>query len=433
MQALSPIQFLKYPFTKRIELIMMELKEKVAIVGYGETPVSRNKTERGELVLNTEQYIAWAADLALKSAGMELSDIDGQGLAVARPIAPHPVIWGPQVAEDLGITSRFTIVADNGGASGALMLMQATLAINAGLVDTVLCVGGDAQLTFDQELTASELTRSNSATKRTTGLLGLNRDLIRPVGLMGPTSMFAFVQRQHMSKYGTKLEQLGKIAVTQRYHATLNPNAIFKQPITIEDYLNSRLIADPIRLLDCVMPLNGGLAFIVTQAEKVKKFTDKPVYMLGYGQCDNYYHGSKGQPDVTYTGFSDASPRAFQMAGVNHSDVDFFQPYDDYCIAVLMALEDVGFCKKGEGGKFVERTDLRFDGELPLNTGGGQISAGQPGLPSGMLNLVEGIRQLRGEGGRRQVKEARIGVVTGLGGLQYAKNVASSITLILGN
>jgi acetyl-CoA acetyltransferase len=416
-----------------VNSIMVSLRDKVAIVGYGETPVSRNRTEKGEAVLNTEQYIAWAADLALKSAHMNYSDLDGQGLAVVRPISPHPVIWGPQVAEDLGITSRFTIVADNGGASGALMLMQASLAIIQGLVDTVLCVGGDAQLTFDQELTSSNIVRSDSATKRTTGLLGLNRDFIRPVGLMGPTSMFAFVQRQHMSKYGTKLEQIGKIAVTQRYHATLNPNAIFKQPITMEDYLNSRLIADPIRLLDCVMPLNGGLAFIVTRADKAKEFTDNPVYMLGYGQCDNYYKGTKGQPDVTYTGFVEASPRAFQMANVKHSDVDLFEPYDDYCIAVVIQLEDVGFCKKGEGGKFVEKTDLKFDGDLPLNTGGGQISAGQPGLPSGMLNLVECIRQLRGEGGKRQVKDPKIGVVTGLGGLQYAKNVASSVTLILGN
>jgi acetyl-CoA acetyltransferase len=411
---------------------MNSLKDQVAIVGYGETPVSRNRSERGEAVLNTEQYIAWAAELALKSANMEMKDIDGQGLAVVRPISPHPVIWGPQVAEDLGITSRFTIVADNGGASGALMLMQASLAISQGLVDTVLCIGGDAQLTFDQEL-AGEQQRSSSASKRTTGLLGLNRDLIRPVGLMGPTSMFAFVQRQHMAKYGTKAEQIGKIAVTQRHHATLNPNAIFKQEITMDDYLNSRLIAEPIRLLDCVMPLNGGLAFVVTRADKAKEFTDKPVYMLGYGQCDNYYRGSKGQPDVTYTGFSESSPRAFQMAGIKHGDVDMFHPYDDYCIAVLIQLEDVGFCKKGEGGSFVEKTNLRYDGDLPLNTGGGQISAGQPGLPSGMVNLVECIRQLRGEGGRRQVKDPKVGVVTGLGGLQYAKNVASSVTLILGN
>jgi acetyl-CoA acetyltransferase len=414
-------------------VVQVTLKDQVAIVGYGETPVSKNRTDRGEIVQNTEQYIAWAADLALKSAGMDISDIDGQGLAVVRPISPHPVIWGPQVAEDLGITSRFTIVADNGGASGALMLMQATLAIAAGLVDTVLCVGGDAQLTFDQELTSAEAARSNSATKRTTGILGLNRDLIRPVGLMGPTSMFAFVQRQHMTRYGTKPEQIGKIAVTQRYHATLNPNAIFKQPITIEDYLASRMIVDPVRFLDCVMPVNGGLAFIVTRYDKAKEFTDKPVYLAGYGQCDNYYRGSKGQPDVTYTGFSESSPRAFKMAGITHSDVDFFQPYDDYCIAVLMQLEDAGFCNKGDGGKFVEKTDLRFDGDLPLNTGGGQISAGQPGLPSGMLNLVEGIRQLRGEGDRRQVKNAKIGVVTGLGGLQYAKNVASSISVVLSN
>jgi acetyl-CoA acetyltransferase len=195
--------------------------------------------------------------------------------------------------------------------------------------------------------------------------------------------------------------------------------------------LESRYVAEPIRILDAVMPVNGGAGFIVSKSEKSK--TDKPVYVLGVGECDNYYHGSKNLPDVTYTGVTESSRTALADAGLESKDISIFEPYDDYTIAVLMQIEDAGFCKKGEGGKFIEETDISYKGQFPVNTGGGQLSAGQPGLAGGCVNLLEAVRQLREEGGARQVKGAKNGMVTGLGNLQYAKNLAFTSVAVLGN
>lgn len=236
-----------------------------------------------------------------------------------------------------------------------------------------------------------------------------------------------------MEQYGTKMEHTGKIAVTQREHAVLNSNAVFKEKITMDDYLNSRMIAEPIRLLDTVMRVNGGSAFIVTKSEEARRRADKQVYLLGYGECDNYHYGSKALSDATSMGVGQASRDALNMAGLKPKDMNFFQPYDDFTIAVLMQIENAGFCEKGKGGKFIEETDLSYRGSLPLNTGGGQISAGQPGLAGGNLNLVEAIRQLRGEGEGRQAKGAKVGMVTGIGAIQYGRNVGYNSVAVLGS
>ena len=236
-----------------------------------------------------------------------------------------------------------------------------------------------------------------------------------------------------MELYGTTLEQTGKIAVVSRSHALLNPNAYFKEPISMKDYLDSPVLSDPIRLLDNVMLVNGGQAFIVTSVESAKKITDNPVNVLGVGECYNYYHGSRSRPDVTSTGISVASKEAFQQANLAPKDIDCFQPYDDFPIAVIMQLEDAGFCRKGAGGKFVEKTDLTISGDLPLSTGGGQLSAGQPGLSGGHVPFIECVRQVKGEGGRRQVKSAKVGMAAGIGGLSYIRNLENTGIAILGS
>ncbi len=391
-------------------------EKKIVIAGYGQTPFSRGNESRGEQKITTPQYLAWAAELALQSASLTKKDIDEQGLAVTRTMQ-SPAFWGCEVSENLGITPRFTITADHGGVSPIMMLMQAAHAINSGEVDYVLCVGADSP--------------------QNTGLVhapleGYRRDFMSPFGVMSPNSTFAMAFRRHMVQYGTKPEHTAKIALTQRKHANLNPLAYFyKMPMTMEDYNNSRQIAEPFRILDCVMPVNGGAAFVVTSEDKARKLTDKPVYVLGYGGCDNYYHGSKQTPDITYMGMHIAARRAFEKSRKNINDLDFFQPYDDYTIAVLMQLEEIGFCAKGEGGKFLEKTDLSYNGTLPVNTGGGQLSCGQPGLAGGMVNLLEGVRQLRGEGDLRQVKGCKTGMVTGLGSIQYGRHIGHYASLIL--
>jgi len=395
----------------------------VAIVGYGRTPYSRNKP--GERALTVDEYIAWAAELALNSAGMSKNDFDGQGLGVAHAEVAHTVNWSAAIAEVLGISPQLLLRADQGGASAAAMLIRAAAMIRAGIVDRVLVMGADTPLSMPSVAPGLPL-----SPERTRGVFW---DFQGPFGVMGAGSQFALLQRRYMHQYPVTLEQLGKVAVTARYHASLNPAAIYRQPFTIADYVNSRVLSDPIRLLDCVPIVNGGLAYIVTSAETARSVTDRPVYLLGSGEANNFYRGSRSLPDVTYTGFFESAPRALKMAGIQHKQIDFFQPYDDYPFIVAMTLEDFGFCKKGDGGRFIEEHDLRFDGDFPLLTDGGQLSGGQPGgAIGGFAPLIEAVTQLRGEAGARQIKDATIGAACGFGGIPYGRPGRSCVSLILG-
>lgn len=395
------------------------MKGEIAIVGYGETPVSRGRESRGEKKMGWQEYMAWAAEIALKSANLTKKDIDGQGMAVTR-IMPSPMFFGGEVAENLGITPKLIINADHGGASGTAMLAQAAFAVKSGIVDYVLCIAAEAPMSMLGGFTYPSAD-------------GHRRDFENPFGVMGPNSIFAMVAARYTYEYKLTAEQTGKVAITQRNHANLNPNAYFyKQSINMDDYLNSRMISEPFRLLDCVMPVNGGLAFVVTTAERAKKMTDKPVYILGYGECDNYYGGSRNRPDITTMGMKEAASDALKMANKKPTNMQFLQPYDDYTIAVILQLEAIGFAEKGKGGKFVEENDISYKGVIPVNTGGGQISSGQPGLAGGLVNLLEGVRQLRGEGGQRQIKNCALGMVTGIGALMYARNVNYNMSFVLG-
>lgn len=397
----------------------MALKNAFSVIGYGETPVSRARVDKGEQKLSVQEYFAWAAELALKDAGLEKKDFDGQGLAVTGSAFPHAEIHSAEVAQDLGFSPSLLIRTDGGGMGGGSLLYQAGQAVASGAVDMVLCLGADAPM--------------NITTPGVVRTWRYESDFQKPFGMMGANSQFAFILRRHMYQYGTKPEDLGKIAIAQREHAMRNPNAYLKSPLTMEQYLSSRVIADPIRMFDACIPVNGGLSFIVASNEKAKTIAkDRAIKVLGIAESDNYFQGSILRPDITYLGIADSARRAFEISGVKHSEVDFFEPYDDYTIAVLMQIEDAGFCKKGEGGKFVREHDLTFRGDFPINTGGGQISSGQPAMAGGFVHIVESIRQLRGEGGERQVKDAKVGVATGIGGIAYGNSLVNSMTMIFG-
>ncbi len=399
------------------------MRAEVAIVGYGRTPYSRAKP--GEPVLTVDEYIAWAADLALQKAGMSKNDFDGQGLGVSHAEVAHTVNWSAAVAENLGISPQVLLRADQGGASASSMLIRAAALIGSGIVDRVLVVGADTPLNIPS--VAPGLPLSPERTR------GVYWDFQGPFGVMGASAQFALVQRRYMHEHALKAEQLGKIAVNARYHASLNPGAIYRKPFSLQEYLESRMLSDPIRLLDCVPIVNGGLAYIVTSAKTARSITDRPVYLRGFGEVNNYYHGSRTLPDITHTGFVQAAPQAMKMAGVTHQDLDFLQPYDDYPFIAMMTIEDHGFCKKGEGGQFVEDHDLSFDGDFPLSTDGGQLSGGQPGgAIGGFMPLIEAVTQLRGEAGARQVPNATIGAACGFGGIPYGRPGRSCISLILG-
>jgi len=401
------------------------MRSEVAIVGIGRTPYSRAKP--GEPKLTVDEYIAWAADLALQHAGMDKTDFDGQGLGVSHAEVAHTVNWSAATAENLGISPQILLRADQGGASASAMLIRAAALIKAGIVDRVLVVGADTPLNIPSA--APGLPLSPERTR------GVYWDFQGPFGVMGATAQFALVLTRYMHQYGVTPEQLGKIAVTTRFHASLNPGAIYRTPMSLDDYLSSRLLSDPIRLLDCVPIVNGGLAYIVTSAKTARTLCDKPVFLRGFGEANNYYHGgSRALPDITHTGFVEAAPQAFAMAGVTPKDIQFFEPYDDYPFIALMSIEDWGFCKKGEGGRFVEEHNLRFDGDFPLSTDGGQLSGGQPGgAIGGFMPLVEAVTQLRGEGGARQVPNARLGASCGFGGIPYGRPGRSCVSLILSN
>lgn len=399
------------------------MRGEVAVVGYGRTPYSRVKP--GEPALTVDEYIAWAADLALKHAGMSLRDFDDQGLAVAHAEAAHTVNWSPATAENLGISPKVLIRGDQGGASASSMLIRAAALIKSGVVDRVLVVGADTPLSIPSA--APGLPLSPERTR------GIYWDFQGPFGMMGATSQFSLVAARYKHQYGWDDQAMGKIAVTTRYHASLHEGAIFRKPITMEDYLGSRVLADPIRLLDCVPIVNGGLAYIVTSAASARAITDRPAYLLGFGEVNNFYHGSRALPDITTTGFSRAAPQAMAMAGVTHKDIQCFEPYDDYPFVAMMTIEDWGFCKKGEGNRFVAERNLRFDGDFPLLTDGGQLSGGQAGgAIGGFQPLIEAVSQVRGEAGVRQVKDLSIGASCGFGGIPYGRPGRSCVSLIFG-
>ena len=248
-----------------------------------------------------------------------------------------------------------------------------------------------------------------------------------PYGLSGANAGYALIARRHMHEFGTTPEQLAKISVDQRTNACANPQALFgKQLITIEDVLNSRMIADPLHLLEVVSPATGGGAFIVTSADRAKQSPNRPVYLLGAGEAGEHSSITRA-PNMTHSLVKPAADQAFAMAGVSREQIDFIQPYDCYTITVLVTLEDAGFCVKGEGGRFIEETDLTWRGDLPCNTHGGQLSFGQPGIAGGMSQVIEGVRQLMGRGEQRQVANATLGFVNGNGGI-----MAEQCGLILG-
>lgn len=399
------------------------MRGKVAIVGVGRTPYSRAKPH--EPKINVDQYIAWAAELALQQAGMSKNDFNGQGLGVSHAEVAHTVNWSAATAENLGISPNILFRGDQGGASAASMLIRAAAMISAGVIDRALIVGADTPLSMPAIAPGLPL-----SPERTRGVFW---DFQGPFGLMGATGQFAQVISRYMHEYSVTPEQLGKIAVTNRYHASLHPGAIYRTPYTLDDYLESQMLSDPLRLYDCVPIVNGGVAYIVTSAESAQAITDRPIYLLGFGETNNYYHGSRSLPDITSTGFVKSAPRAMSMAGVAHSDIDFLQPYDDYPFISLMTIEDWGFCKKGEGGRFIEDHDLRFSGDFPLSTDGGQLSGGQPGgANGGFMPLIEAVTQLRQEAGERQVAGAQVGAVCGFGGIPYGRPGRSCISLIFG-
>jgi len=246
---------------------------------------------------------------------------------------------------------------------------------------------------------------------------------------------FGLMTDAYDQKYSLKQEALGHLAITQRNGALVNENAVenLRKPLTMENYLNSRMMSDPIRLLDCVMRCDGANGVLVTTIDRAKALgAQKMVRLAAYSEITNY-DPTTALPEPFESGFQVVGPEALRKAGITVGHIDMFHPYDDFLIAILFQLEQIGFCKRGEGSDFLLNTDLSPKGKLPINTGGGQISAGQPGLAGGGVNTVEAVRQLFGEAGSRQVPNAKNALVTGIGVVPYFRNWGSSVAMVLEN
>ncbi|HUK61412.1 MAG TPA: thiolase family protein [Stellaceae bacterium] len=380
-----------------------------AIVGFAETKIVE-KSDRDIWELGAE-----ILDGLLTSTGFEKQEIDGLVLSASMTGSGNP-FWSQTTADQLGLELDFCQTVDIGGSSPLGALARAAAAIDAGLCTTAMLLYADTQ-----------------GAENNSRMRSFNAEWTMPYGLLGPPGAFGLLSKRYEHLYGLDYSMLGKLAVAQRGHAVLNPNAVEKlrQPITVDDYINSRMIAEPIRLLDSVMVCDGASGLLVTSRTRARrKRIAKYVTPVGYGERTNFRIG-ESVVDVTQSGHLAAGKKAFAEAGLTASAICSFHPYDDFVIAMMIQMEMLGFCKPGQGCAFIREHDFTHTGDLPLNTGGGQISAGQPGLAGGGVNLVEAVRQLMGAGGARQVKRINNALVTGIGGIPYGRNWATSTAMIL--
>jgi acetyl-CoA acetyltransferase len=355
--------------------------------------------------LNGVQHHVLAARRAIADAGIDKASIDGYvnaggggGMMVDDAVT---------MAEYLGIDHRYVDGTMTGGSSFEFHVQHLAAAIRDGLCDTALVTYGSDQLTrMGRSLGTGGMHRGQ---QRVAGPSGYEA----PYGnsLVGSYAMHA---QRHMHEYGTTSEQLAEIAVGVREFASLNPNAIYRDPITVDDVLSSRMIADPLHLLDCCAITDGGGAFIMTTAERARDLPQAPVYVLGAAGAQTHWNISQ-QSDFTSSAGAVAGPIAFERAGVTHDDVDLLMFYDSFTITCLILLESLGFVPKGEGGPFVAEGHLKRGGKWPLNTDGGGLSACHPGM-RGIFLILEAVRQLRGQGGAAQVPDCDVAIAAGSGG-----------------
>jgi acetyl-CoA acetyltransferase len=353
-----------------------------------------------------------AAQRALDDAGLSWTDVDGLATTGFFPM------YATGVAEYLGLHPTYLDETNIGGASFEVLVEHAAHAVEAGAAEVVLVTYGSVQL---------------SAMGRRLGTGGGGG-----AGMPGPAiydalwgntlvGSYALAARRHMHQYGTTPEQLAAVAVTMRSHAAHNPQAQYRDPITVEDVISSRLVADPLHKLDCCVISDGGGACVVTTAERAADLRRPPVYVLGAAHATTHHLNVSADKDLTLSPAATSGPLALERAGVKPAEVDVAQLYDSFTITVVLTVEDLGFCAKGEGGAFVESDGLGIGGRLPTNTDGGGLSACHPGM-RGMFLIVEAVRQLRGEGfPETQVADARIAVAHGTGGM-----LSTGATLVLG-
>ena len=355
-------------------------------------------------------WLARAFSKLLARASLKKEDVDGLTVS-SFTLAPDTAIG---LTQHLGLSPRWLDHIPFGGASAVVALRRAARAVQAGDAEIVACIGGDTNHVDSFRLTLANFSQ-------------FARDAVYPYGAGGPNASFAFLTAHYMRLHGATREDFGKLCVAQRTNALKYPLALFKKPLTLEEYMAARPIAEPLHLFDCVMPCAGADAFLVLNEARAKMLKLPYVRLLGTIERHNAF---ASDPVQMRAGWALDRDELYGQADVEPKDIDLVETYDDYPVISLMQLEDLGFCGKGEGPVFVRKHSFTYDGNFPLNTSGGQLSVGQAGAAGGFLGMVEAIRQLTGEAGERTVKGAKLGLVSGFGMINYDRGLGSGAAIL---
>jgi acetyl-CoA acetyltransferase len=347
---------------------------------------------------------AAASVRALAQVGLTPADVDGLFVSV-----PDDMLSGLTFSEYLGIHPRFTDNNRTGGSAFQIYAHTAAMALAAGQIDVALIAYGS-----NQKSSSGKLVQSSRPSPWET-----------PYRPMNPVSSYALAAARHMHQYGTTREQLAEVAVAARKWAQLNPDAYMRDPLSIDDVLNARMVSDPLTVRDCCLVTDGAAAVVMVRADRARDLVARPAYLLGAGSATSHREIAS-MPDLTVTAARESGQRAYAMAGVDPKDIDVVMLYDAFTINPILFLEDLGFCPKGEGGRFVSGGAIAPGGTLAVNTNGGGLSCVHPGM-YGLFTMVEATQQLMGQCGARQVPQARLAIAHGNGGV-----LSSQATLILG-
>lgn len=374
------------------------------ITGVGEIAPRRDTGDE-----TTVELLSRVADLTVRDAGVTLRDVDGLVVHQVAGISMGAVV----IVEMLGLQTSFVDRVDHGGATGAAMIARAAMAVAAGACTTCLCLTASARR--PGAIPARVQDRSPSA------------EFEEPYGGVGANYGYALIAQRYAHEYALTDVQRATVAVQQRANACVTPEAMFHgQPISVDDVLASPLIVEPLHRLEIVMPTGGAAGVLVTTRERARDLLRPPIAILGTGEHVSHWSATYA-PDLTSSSVAPAAERAFAAAGVDRADIGLLSVYDCYTITVLLTLEDAGFCPKGEAGRFVEEHDLRWNGDLPTNTHGGQLSYGQSGIAGGMSHVTEAVRQLQHRADGRNVPGLELAFVHGNGGV-----MGEQVSLVLG-
>ncbi|MDP3519562.1 MAG: thiolase family protein [Hydrogenophaga sp.] len=355
-------------------------------------------------------FLGQAIHALLQQSGLDKAQIDGLTVS-SFSLAPDTAVG---VTQHLGLSPRWLDHIPTGGASGVMALRRAARAVQSGDASIVACIAGD--------------TNHVDSFRQTLGAFSdFARDATYPYGAGGPNSMFAFITAHYMRQHGATRADFGRIAVDQRSNALKNPNALFKKPLTLDEYLQAKAISDPIHLFDCVMPCAGAEAFLVMSEAKARELGLPHALLRGAIERHNAY---ADDPVMVRGGWRVDRDELYAMADATPADIDLIQTYDDYPVIVMMQFEDLGFCDKGEGPAFVRERRMTHDGDFPNNTSGGQLSVGQAGAAGGFLGITETLRQLSAQAGERAVPNARLGLVGGFGMVTYDRCLCTGAVIL---